>query len=124
MADKNKRPDEITNQVAGILDHLEIAVYVSDLETNRILFANQELRLIHGGMPLIGQICWETLWNATKRCDFCPIPYLLKNPGKSYRGERTEEDRQFQVYDSIIPWSKGKLAHLHYMIEKDMESPE
>lgn len=103
----------------NILNDINVAIYVSDLETNRILFVNESMRKKHAGKSLKDRICWEALQNKTKRCSFCPVPYLLKNPGKSYRWELFDgvPGRLFQIQDSIIPWMGGKLAHLEYAVD-------
>lgn len=100
-----------------ILDNLNIAVLVSDMSTNKILYANKKMRQMYEGVPLIGRICWEALKGETKRCKDCPVSRLLKYPMESYQQVTCEEDRCLQITDSIIPWPGGKLAHLRYMAE-------
>lgn len=96
------------------LDSLSMIIYVSDLETNKILFANTALQQMHNGDPLKNRTCWEALQSEGERCRFCPIPYLLKNPGESYQWEFYNEvlGKRFLMQDSIIPWMGGKLAHM------------
>ena len=101
----------------SVLDHLEFAIFVTDLGTNEIVYANAMMRRMHGDKELAGRICWEAMRNENKRCEFCPIPYLLKNPGKSYQWEWDIDNRHFQMYDSIIPWEKGRMAHMHCKVE-------
>jgi len=111
--------DELAIQLEirnSILDNLEVAVFVTDLATNRIVYANAMTRRMYGNEDLAGRICWEVR-NERKRCGFCPIPYLLKNPGKGYQWEWAIDDRYFRLYDSIIPWEKGRVAHMHCMVE-------
>lgn len=101
----------------SILNNIDISIYVTDMETNKLLFVNSDLKKQHKGMPLVGETCWQVLKNRSKRCEQCPIPYLLKNPGRSYKWETYQGDKRFQIYDCIIPWTNGKLAHLQYMVE-------
>lgn len=120
MPDKIKKPDEKAFQLEirdSILDNLEFAVYVSDMTSNEILYANAVLRRMVGNAPLIGRICWEALKNKSKRCKECPISHLLKNPYKAYQWEIHGEQGHFQIKDSIIPWPGGKLEHLQCMVE-------
>jgi len=100
----------------SILDNLNITIYVSDLATNEILYANRALQLKHNGQPLAGKVCWEALENKTNRCESCSIPYLLKHPGKSYQQE-INNGWYLKIYDSIIPWKNGKLVHLRYVVD-------
>lgn len=117
---EKKHPDEKTIQIEirdSILNSLDLLIYVSDMVTNEILFANVPLRQRYGDNSLTGKTCWEALRNESKRCENCPIPYLLKHPGESLQREMCVEGGRFQVSDSIIPWANGKLAHLQYMSE-------
>lgn len=120
MPKKNNSPDEKMSRIESmdnILNGMNIAILVSDMVTNEILYANAELRRMYRDAPLIGKICWESLKNESKRCKDCPISRLLKNPEESYQHVIHEEDKCFQINDSIIPWSGGKLAHLRYIVE-------
>lgn len=102
--------------------NINTLIFVSDLETNEILFANTELHKMYDYTPLTGRVCWEALHNRKERCRFCPIPHLLKNPGKSYTWEVFNEalGKRLRVQDSIIPWLGGKLAHLEYAVDISM----
>lgn len=119
MQEKQERLNETSTQIEtrnAILDNLDIPIYVSDLATNEILYTNTALQQMYGDQTLTGRICWEALKNETKRCEFCPIPYLLKHPGKGYQRE-IYNGRHLKIYDSIIPWKKGKLTHLQYVVD-------
>lgn len=120
MPGKAINPDETAMQLEirdNILNNMNIAVYVSDLATNEILFANMALRQLLDNDSLTGRICWEALRNESKRCAFCRIPYLLKNPGQGCHWEMCSGDSHFLIYDNIIPWSNGRLAHLQCMMK-------
>lgn len=104
----------------NILNSLDIPLYVSDLATNEILYANLALRKMHGDQPLMGRVCWEALHNKTKRCEFCPITYLLKHPGMNYSREKYNGFHE-KIYSSIIPWANGKMAHFHYTLDISKE---
>lgn len=103
----------------SVLNGIGTLIYVTDLETNEILFANTALRNMYGDSPLTGRVCWEALQNRTSRCRFCPVPHLLKNPGKDYEWNFFNNvfGKRYRVHDSIIPWSGGRLAHLEYAAE-------
>lgn len=100
----------------NILNSLNMSIYVSDLVTNEILYANMTLQQRHGNQLLVGKICWEVLENKSNRCESCPIPYLLKHPGECYQRE-IYNDRRLKIYDSIILWENDKLAHLRYIVD-------
>lgn len=100
-----------------VLDGLNIPIYISDISTNRILYASARLRWMRSGRQLIDRICWEVLQDRNKRCEACPVIYLLKNPGKDYRWMLDIEGRRFLVCDNIITWSKGKMVHMQFMVD-------
>lgn len=119
MAMIKERPDEAAIQIEirdNILNNLELAIYVSDLATNEILYTNLAMRKMHGDRPLAGRICWEALHSKSKRCEFCPILYLLKHPGMEYQRESCNGYHE-KTCSRIIPWTNGKLAHLQYVID-------
>lgn len=119
MKDEKRRYEDTVVRLEtrdNILNSLKIAIYVTDLATNEIIYVNTALQRMHGDRPLTGRICWEALQNKTERCDFCPLPYLLKYSGRSYQRE-TYNGSSLKIYSSIIPWANGKLVHLHYTVD-------
>lgn len=100
----------------NILNSLKIAIYVTDLSTNEIIYVNTALKRMYRDQPLTGRICWETFQNKTERCEFCPLPYLLKYSGRSYQRE-TYGGNNLRIYSEIIPWANGKFVHLQYMVD-------
>lgn len=117
MQNNKSQSDETESQSQIILNNINVAVFVSDMVTNKILYANKKLQQMYEDNTLTDKICWEALRNIEKRCEFCPIPYLLKNPGESYQWELCEGDKLFKICDSIIPWVDGRMAHLQYMVD-------
>lgn len=116
-AKQSDKGNERFKVLESILNNLNVAILVSDMVTNKILYANEKMLAMYPNTPLVNRICWEVLKSETKRCKDCPIPRLLKKPGDSYQHEKQEEDGYFQIYDSIIPWAGGKMAHLRYVVE-------
>lgn len=114
--DKIKQND---GMFESILNNMNIAVYVSDLETNKIIFVNKCLQQRYGETVLVGRCCWEALRLEKKRCDICSIPYLLKNIGKMRKIQYFDEavGKDFIICDSIIPLYTGKMTHLSYSID-------
>lgn len=120
MPERVAHTDELAaklEMLENILNNMDTAVYVSELATNKILFANMALRQLSDEYSLIGRLCWEALRNESERCGFCKIPYLLKNPGKGCHWELCMGGSRFQMYDNIIPWVEGKLVHMQCIVE-------
>ncbi|MDR0307165.1 MAG: hypothetical protein LBI42_10055 [Chitinispirillales bacterium] len=52
--------------------------YVTDLDTNEILFANKEMLKVFGN-SIIDKKCYEVFrTDCEKRCDFCPVNTLIE----------------------------------------------
>lgn len=112
-------PIKISGMFESILNSMDIAVYVSDLETNKIIFANKYLQQRLGESDLVGRCCWEALRSENKRCGICSIPYLLKNIGKVRKVQYFDEvaGKDFFICDSIISLYGGKMVHLSYSMD-------
>lgn len=104
-----------SNISINVLDNMKTIIYVSDLETDEILFASRRMLEAYKDRRLTGRICWEALQDRSDRCEFCPLPRLGDKPGETVEWELYNEilGRHFRVRDSIIPWG-DKMAHLSY----------
>ena len=79
-----------------LMDNMRANIYVTDLDTDEILFMNKTMRKEFGGEEPIGKICWKILQaDKTQRCDFCPIDQLRNNPAEkpSYLWRNTIRSR-------------------------------
>lgn len=106
----------------SVLNNMDIVIYVSDLETDEILFANDTLhKSLQATGPLTGKTCWKTIYpNKTSRCAFCKLPQLLDSPEAApVVWEHIHEltGRHYITYDCIIRWENNKKAHLEYAID-------
>lgn len=100
----------------------DVAVYVSDLETDEILYANDTLQEILGtDDSLIGKICWKTIYRSkSSRCEFCTTPQQPEDPKESFAvGEQVHEcsGRRYITYSGIIQWENNKKVRLGYAID-------
>ncbi|HIJ89816.1 MAG: GAF domain-containing protein [Desulfobulbaceae bacterium] len=99
-----------------VLDSLEALVYVADMETYEVLFANKYCRDLLG--DITGSICWQTIQTGqTGPCPFCTNPYLLTADGKpdevyTWNFQNTVTGRWFHIHDRAIPWIDGRLVRL------------
>ncbi len=100
-----------------VLDSLNSAVYVSDMQTNEVLFVNRSIQKLFN-QDLIGTICWQTLQAGQQApCDFCTNSQLLTTTGQltdvytwEYHNKRL--NKWFYVQDRAIPWDDGHLVRL------------
>jgi PAS domain S-box-containing protein len=105
-----------------VLNSMDALVYVADLHTNEILFANQYL---HDSFPgdVIGRKCWEVLHgNDRGHCRFCSNERLIDENGMlrgvsrwEYRSERN--NLWYQFLDRAILWIDGRVARISIGID-------
>lgn len=101
-----------------ILNQLKANIYMTDIETHKILFMNRKMKEDYGFQYPEGKVCWEVLQQKEGQeapCGFCRIKQLSEPENKG-RTIRWKEDNQrlkkiIDRYDSLISW-KGKLVHM------------
>ncbi len=113
--------EEMISVLKNILDGLDAYVYVSDLESDEILFVNKKIKeTFHFYDIAAGTVCWQVVQKGfAERCSFCPLPELKKEPGTSivWEAVNTVTGRYHRNMDSVIDWVDGKKVHLHYAID-------
>ena len=105
----------------GILNGVGALLYVTDLETDRILFINNQMRR-HFGLDddRVGEECWKVLQTGmTGRCPFCPKYNLAINSDAIVRWEEQNSvtGRHYSKADCLIGWTKGEMVHLQHAID-------
>ena len=97
-----------------ILDSMDDLIYVSDLKTDVIVFANTQTRAVFGDIE--GQRCWEVLQSG--RCAFCPSQAALLDAAGQPTGIRcwmqqnTLNAQWYNCRDQAIRWSDGRYVRL------------
>lgn len=97
-----------------VLDNTPAGVYVCDIDTYEIIFTNKMLRSACSS-ETEGRKCWEVLSRFDGPCPYCKLREVLKKPlGERYCWENYNPDygMWFQMNDSIVKWSDGRLVHL------------
>lgn len=103
-----------------VLDNVEAAIYVSDLDTHEILFANKYMKetFCQKGTPIEGKTCWQTLQKGQHGpCSFCPRPRLMDKNGRplkpyTWEHKNTVLNKWFLMTDSVIRWIDGRYVHM------------
>lgn len=107
---------ESHERLTSILDSLNAVVYVADMETFEILYANKYLRDIMGDVT--GKICWQTFQaNQVNQCNFCTNDKLLDANGNptgiySWEFQNTVNGRWYTISDRAIKWIDGRIVRL------------
>lgn len=101
-----------------ILDSLPAIVYVADMQTHEILFANRFTHEALGAEALAGRICWQAIQvGQSGPCTFCTNPRLLRpdgTPTDPYTWEfcNTRNGHWYHIFDRAIEWVDGRLVRL------------
>ena len=103
-------------RVSAVIAGIDAVVYVSDMHTHEVLYANVAAVKLYG--DLIGTTCWQSLEaNQSGPCSFCVNDRLLDEDGKptsthSWDCQNTSNGRWFHRADCAIPWDDGRYVHL------------
>lgn len=110
------------NEINGILDTMKVNVYVTDVDTDEIIYMNQMMKETYHIEDAIGKKCYEVLQNRLDGlCENCPKDKLRKSRIAGSVVEWVEHNdkvkRVFQNYDSLIPWIDGRLVHMQQTVD-------
>lgn len=101
-----------------VLENMEAIVYVADLRTHEILFANRFARDELQQEDLTGKICWQALQSGqTGPCSFCTNHRLLDENGQPAEGvdwefRNTVNGHWYHIHDRAIRWTDGRIVRL------------
>jgi PAS domain S-box-containing protein len=98
-----------------MLDGLDAAVYVSDWETDRILYVNRRMREVFGEVR--DQPCWQILQPGQKGpCSFCaprkPAGDDTASNGWQREVRNEQSGRWYELRGRTISWRGGRPARL------------
>jgi PAS domain S-box-containing protein len=104
-------------RLLSILDGISADIYVSDFESNEILFMNAGMS-DHYGPIEDGMVCHKTIHGLDVRCPNCPKEKLVDENGEpvdTVVSERFYEhrDRWHLNHDRAIRWLEDRLVHMH-----------
>jgi PAS domain S-box-containing protein len=104
-----------------VLESLDAGVYVADMETYEILFANRKIRKYFG--DVVGETCWKVLQTEqTGPCEFCTNDKLLDadgNPTDFYAWEYKNPISGLvcEIRDRAVRWLDGRTVRLEIAID-------
>jgi PAS domain S-box-containing protein len=109
------------DQLFKVLDSLEAIVYVADLRSYEILFANRYAEKLFG--HITGKTCWKVLQSGmTGPCPFCANKKLITDDGRPkdsilWENKNTINGRWYTIRDRAIDWFDGRVVHLQIAVE-------
>ncbi len=105
-------------QLLSLFESIDQPIYVSDMDTYEILFANRALREKFGS-PLVGKICYRELGGLDRPCDFCTNRIIRELAGQPYSWEHYNPKLgcDFQIIDRVIKWPDGRDVRFELAID-------
>ncbi len=99
-----------------ILDTISADIYVADLDTHEVIFANKHMRDSFGH-DLVGHKCWQVFRGGTRPCDFCTNAKLVDRKGQPrgvvvWEAENPITGRWYINHDQAIRWLNGRLVRI------------
>ena len=107
---------ESHERLLTILESLDAIVYVADMETHEVLFANNYAQKVFGNVA--GTVCWDTFQKGKDGpCKSCTNDKLLTADGKpagvcTWEFQNTVTGKWFDIRDRAIPWVDGRMVRL------------
>ncbi len=101
----------------NILNGIDAFLYVTDPDTDEILFINDKMREHFDPDIVPGNICWKVLQDGIEeRCSFCPVGRLQECPDEPvvWEEHNTRTHHFFRNVDTLIDWAGGKKVHLQH----------
>ena len=102
--------------LSTIMDSMDAAVYIADMDTCELLFVNKTLKNIFGDIE--GQPCWKYLQqDMSGPCDFCTNHKLVSASGEptgifAWESQNTRTGRWFDCRDQAILWIDGRIVRM------------
>ena len=117
LDNRQKDNDTSLTMLESILHAMHSYIYVTEMDSDRILFVNDSMTKGFGltGLDMKGEQCWKFFQSGlSERCDFCPKRELTKNPNETviWEERNTVTNRYYRHIDRIIDWPDGRKVHM------------
>ncbi len=98
-----------------VLDSIDAAIYVADLQTHEIRFMNRHMIEIYG-QDMTGSICWKAIRRLSGPCRWCQPQgegEFAEFAGVHIWQEQDPHSKRWYVnHDRVIKWTDGRPAKL------------
>lgn len=111
-----------TDTIIEVLNHLKTSIFVTDLETDEILFMNQWMKTVFQVEHPEGELCYKVLQKYKETpCEFCPKKKLKQSDDKEryiiWKEHNIKLHKDFENYDCLITWIDGRKVHLQQCMD-------
>jgi len=96
-------------QLISLFDSIDEIIYVADMDTHEILYANKALQKAFQ-KSLIGEICYKEFQGLDQPCEFCTNPIIKTLNYQPYHWEYHNPllNADFHITDRVIKWPDGR----------------
>lgn len=110
----------------SIFENMDAAIYVADIETYELIYANTKLKKLAGieaEESYKGKMCWNVLQSEKNGpCSFCCNDKLVDESGTplppyTYEFYHPEFEKYFSVKDQAIQWHDGRVVRLEVAMD-------
>ena len=94
-----------------IMDTLDEVIYVSDLNTNELLYMNHAACSMTGVYDYMGKKCYKVLNGTNAACEFCDTDCLQKEAFSNWKKKNLGWKKNYIFKSKLIDWN-GKAARI------------
>ncbi len=105
-------------QLLSLFDSIPEPIYVADMETYQILYANKAIQQLYQ-KPLQDEICYKAFMNYDQPCELCTNNTLKALAYEPFVWERENPilNRTFRLLDRMIKWPDGRDVRFKMAID-------
>lgn len=104
------------NLPSTLINELEEIIYVSDVDTYEVLFANDHCKSLLGPGYKEGKKCYQMIQGFDSPCSFCTNSLLKKDSFYTWEYFNPIMQRHFMLKDKLVDWH-GKQARLEIAVD-------
>ncbi len=105
-------------QLFSVMESISEPIYVVDMDSYEILFANRALQRSFG-KPLLGGICYKEFQGLDAPCPFCTNDRIKELDGEPYEWDYHNPivNRDYHIVDRVIRWPDGRMVRFEMAID-------
>ena len=112
---------ETRDTLATVMDSIDANVYVLDIDTYEVLFANKYIQESFS-KGLVGKVCYDIFRERSSPCEHCKNTHLLDKEGQPTGVHRWEDQSPitgnwYENFDRAIRWHDGRFVRLQIAID-------
>jgi len=105
----------------NVLNNTDAMIYVSDPDTDEILFINDRMKQEYNIQEdVLGLCCYEVFHDGiTEKCSWCPCHVLNNKPNESviWENYNIKTNRTYRNIDRYIDWADNKKVHIQLCVD-------